>query len=129
MQKAISILLLFLYLAVWLRPYYPYVDYALNTEYFANVLCEQQDKPELKCNGKCSLDKKLEQASKNEFDTVEISYSPKVEILEPLFIFQLKNPQKYLLKQSDKESKVFIASFFSSILLDIPSPPPKITHV
>jgi hypothetical protein len=128
MQRAISILLLFLYLAAWLRPYYPYVDYAMNTAYFANVLCEQQDKPELGCNGKCHLDKKLKQASKKEFDTVEISYSPKVEILEPLFTFQLENIQKYLLKQSDKEPKIFIASFFSPILLDIPSPPPKVTH-
>ena len=34
--------------------------YKANTEYITEVFCENKDKPALKCNGKCYLNKQLE---------------------------------------------------------------------
>lgn len=34
---------------------FPYLEYYVNYEYIAEVLCINQDKPELECNGKCHL--------------------------------------------------------------------------
>lgn len=35
------------------------VDYQVRYNYYVNVLCENQEEPELKCNGKCALMKDL----------------------------------------------------------------------
>ncbi len=49
-----------------LRPVFPYVEYALNKDYIAKVLCVNKDKAEMKCNGKCHLNKQLKEQSKEE---------------------------------------------------------------
>ena len=36
------------------------VEYELNREYIAANLCENKDRPETKCGGKCQMNKKLE---------------------------------------------------------------------
>ncbi len=41
------------------KPLWPVVDYAVNYNYIVNVLCENKDKPEMHCNGKCHLTKEL----------------------------------------------------------------------
>ncbi len=41
------------------KPMWPVVDYVVNYDYIVNVLCENKDKPEMKCNGKCHLIKEL----------------------------------------------------------------------
>ena len=43
-----------------------YVDFYLNQEYIAKNLCENKDKPVLKCNGKCHLAKELAKEEKKE---------------------------------------------------------------
>jgi len=35
------------------------VNYWIQYDYYKNVLCENKDKPELKCNGTCHLAKEL----------------------------------------------------------------------
>ena len=44
----------------------PLMDYIFNYEYIANELCENKEKPELHCNGKCHLMKELAKASEDE---------------------------------------------------------------
>lgn len=39
-----------------------YVDFKLNQDYIAKVLCINRDTPELQCNGHCVLMKKMQQA-------------------------------------------------------------------
>lgn len=46
--------------------------YSVNIEYIINELCENKDKPELKCKGKCFLKKKMAQADETEKKTNEI---------------------------------------------------------
>lgn len=35
-------------------------NYVVNMDYIAEYLCENQDKPEMECNGKCHLKKELQ---------------------------------------------------------------------
>lgn len=49
-----------------LKPIFPVIDYVVNYHYIATVLCENKDKPELKCCGKCHLKKELAKASEGE---------------------------------------------------------------
>jgi len=58
---------IFLTLFVVFRPLVPLVEYAVNYDYIANVLCINKSKPELHCNGKCYLSKEL--AKTNDTDS------------------------------------------------------------
>ncbi|SDN10446.1 hypothetical protein SAMN05421820_106176 [Pedobacter steynii] len=40
--------------------------FKMNQDYIANALCENKDKPQMHCNGRCVLAKKLQQAEQNE---------------------------------------------------------------
>ncbi|MCB0395555.1 MAG: hypothetical protein KDD36_02810 [Flavobacteriales bacterium] len=53
MRGIVSISLLTLYLSILLRPAVPYIEYAVNKDYIAKVLCINKDKPQMKCHGKC----------------------------------------------------------------------------
>lgn len=61
---------------------WPVVDYVVNYDYIVNVLCENKDKPEMQCNGKCHLSKELAKEAgadnKNPFN----SKTSKTEILQ-----------------------------------------------
>jgi hypothetical protein len=43
-----------------------FADYQINKDYISKNLCENRDKPEMKCNGKCQLCKKLKAEDKKE---------------------------------------------------------------
>lgn len=40
------------------------VHYSLNKNYYSQVLCENKNKPELKCHGKCKLNKRIQRVDK-----------------------------------------------------------------
>ena len=49
-----------------IKPALPVVNYVINYDYISTNLCENIEKPELKCNGKCHLKKELaSEAKKN----------------------------------------------------------------
>lgn len=59
-------MLLLLCLSVLLKPLFPVVEYAANYQYIANELCENQDKVEMGCNGKCYLMKQMAKEAESE---------------------------------------------------------------
>lgn len=59
----ISIFLLFVLV---LRTAMPIVDYAVNYNYISSQLCENRDKPQLLCNGKCYLKKEILKSTENQ---------------------------------------------------------------
>ena len=63
MKQSGSILILTLICFSIVRPLSPFVEYYLNYDYIANVLCINQDKPEMQCNGKCHLTQELSKAN------------------------------------------------------------------
>lgn len=54
-----NVILILISVLMFTKPLWPVVDYIANYDYIVNVLCENIDKPELECDGKCYLSKEL----------------------------------------------------------------------
>ena len=57
------------------------IDYQLNKDYLAANLCENRDKPQMHCNGKCCMMKKMKQEEKNDQENPERKMENKFEII------------------------------------------------
>lgn len=66
-------------------------SYLINQSYYANVLCENKDKPKSGCNGKCHLSKELQSADSGTDKQIPESLL-KYEI--SLFLINKNNPIK-----------------------------------
>ena len=66
LQKPLSFLLILLTLSSGFSRLYFYAGYEMNKNYIATILCENKAKPEIQCNGKCYLKKKIKEAEKSE---------------------------------------------------------------
>lgn len=74
-----------------LSPWGTIAYFKLNREYIAKVLCENRKRPELHCDGKCYLAKKLkQQKEKQDKETSEKVHNTPV--------IQLFTPQRYTYK-------------------------------
>lgn len=51
---------------IFCKPVIPVIEYIANYDYIATVLCENKEKPQMHCNGKCHLMKELAKASETE---------------------------------------------------------------
>ncbi|WP_028122199.1 hypothetical protein [Epilithonimonas tenax] len=58
-----SLFTFFIIFFVALRPLMPMVDYAVNYDYITKKLCENKNKPQLLCRGKCYLKKEIAKTS------------------------------------------------------------------
>jgi len=56
------------------------IDFTINQDFIAKVLCINKDEPDLGCNGKCHLKKKLKEVSKP--DSEQQAPNPKNNRLE-----------------------------------------------
>ncbi len=65
-RSLIAYLLIFTILAGNSTLFIIYAGFKVNQGYIASVLCENRDKPVLKCEGKCVLSKKIKQAKEKE---------------------------------------------------------------
>lgn len=86
--------MLILVFAVVLKPIFPLVDYAVNYNYIAKVLCVNKTKPTLKCNGKCHLMKEMAKAAEEESANDKSNSSDKKENhknIEVLFYTEIKS--------------------------------------
>lgn len=62
------------------QPLWPIVEYVANYDYIVKVLCENKDKPQLQCNGKCYLAKQLEKQQENHDNNPFGEHQSKTEI-------------------------------------------------
>ncbi len=65
MRLLLSLFLTFSLLFPTLNKLWILVDFKINQDFIAAVLCINKDKPKLNCHGKCHLSKQLKQAEKN----------------------------------------------------------------
>ncbi|MCF8275763.1 MAG: hypothetical protein K9J17_03430 [Flavobacteriales bacterium] len=91
MSRISTILITGLYVFTLLQAYVPHVNYWMNREYVATVLCENLDSPELKCEGKCHLKKDIRQSESEQKDAQAESVRSMVEYFHPIAIFSFKN--------------------------------------
>lgn len=88
------------------------MDYVINYEYIATQLCENKEKPELKCNGKCHLAKELAKASEEEKPISQNKKNQTSEI-EFLYFNQVTDFNfKTILRFSRKEINTFYFNFY-----------------
>ena len=93
LRKTLSYILILLILSSGFTRFYFYVGYELNKNYIATVLCENINKPELKCDGKCYLSKKIKQAEKEDQKPGQTASKT---MLSPNFIFTNFHFKSYL---------------------------------
>lgn len=55
-----------------------YVNFLIQQEYIAQNLCENREKPEMECNGKCHLKKELAKEEKKEKKDAKLNYKEQI---------------------------------------------------
>lgn len=103
----------------------PVIHYALNYDFYKNVLCENKAKPEFKCNGKCHLAKEIT-ASQGQDDTSDVPV-PRIE-LSKLPISVIENIPSYNLLVCIHKKKTYhkyLDTSLNAIYLNIVTPPPN----
>lgn len=88
MGRAASVILLFIaFLGQNFSAYFIALDYRLNKAYIAGNLCENRDKPEMKCEGRCYLCKKLKKEQKDNQENPERKTDNRSELVleRPVF--------------------------------------------
>ncbi|MFZ4930799.1 hypothetical protein [Chryseobacterium sp. Mn2064] len=64
------------------RPLIPLVEYAVNYDYIAKVLCINKSRPEIHCNGKCYLSKELAKTNDSETSPLQKSKNAGQKVLD-----------------------------------------------
>ncbi len=81
MFKALKIAVLLLFLQPQVSNSVVWLLYEFNKDYITQELCENKDKPKLKCEGKCHLAKQLTEVSPTESsEPAEVNYIPQVQL-------------------------------------------------
>jgi hypothetical protein len=82
MRPLISYILLLAVLLPTISPWGTIAYYHANRDYIAKALCENRSRPELHCDGKCYLAKKLKaQQDKQDKDTTErVQNTPTIQL-------------------------------------------------
>ncbi|NLN26490.1 MAG: hypothetical protein GX163_12765 [Bacteroidetes bacterium] len=111
--------ILILSVLMLVKPVWPVVEYILKYDYIISVLCENKDKPELECNGKCYLSKKLAEENGSQEDNpsqkTQHSEIQTFLIAEKLPVFQLEllnveTSPKFFGTKPDLYTSIFIGS-------------------
>ena len=100
-----------------LQPIMPLIEYNLNKEYIVSVLCENRNKPELACNGKCYLNGSLEKSTDKSHDhsvpQIDLSKYP-VSLLD----YTAYNTKEFKIFDSEQSQVIESTSqdFYTSLL-------------
>lgn len=78
-------------LIMLVRPLWPIVEYLTNYSYIVEVLCENRDRPELDCDGKCYLSKLLAEQRRDQ-DKNPFGEQRSPAEVQPLVYFQALPP-------------------------------------
>lgn len=116
---------LFIYSLSLFRSVMPYIEYNLNKEFIIAELCENKDKPELKCNGTCHLAKQIEKAVDEDFDDKDKAPSVKLEYSVTAHLSSLQEVKFYL--WSSVTDIPFVDKYKEQTDLRIFIPPPQIS--
>lgn len=65
------------------------LEYKINFSYITNVLCENRDKPDMHCNGKCHLRKQMEKDQQQERNGTSGKEKSEVVYVNDLLSFDL----------------------------------------
>lgn len=80
-MQAMKFLIYIFLFAIMVRPVFPVLEYLINYDHIRKELCENRNKPQQDCNGKCHLKKELAKASENETPSSQEKKNQSVEIV------------------------------------------------
>ncbi|TLF46239.1 hypothetical protein [Maribacter aurantiacus] len=86
-----KVVILFVAMTMLVKPLWPVAEYIMNYNYIVNVLCENKERPELKCDGKCYLAKQFAKESKENEKNPFGEKSPTLDILHAVFFKKISN--------------------------------------
>jgi len=109
---------------MYIKPYFPYIDYFFHKEYIVQNLCENKDKPELKCHGKCHLEKEIKKTVKEERED-PILPSPENEKENKQLNLFVETEHKLLYSLSSEKQGFLYEEMTSSFTRRFIVPPPK----
>ena len=119
--------ILFTALLMLAKPFWPVVEYAINYDYIISKLCENKDKPEMQCNGKCYLSKQL---AKEAGESEENPFSNKQQKSEIPIILISESISEFTfateLFENPLDLIVYKPNLFSSLYISKKSPPPRV---
>jgi hypothetical protein len=95
-----------------LKPILPVIDYVFNYEYISTILCENKNKPELNCCGKCHLKKELAKVSEDEKPINSDKKDNSKQEVEALFFQDIKS---LVLEQIYVQNKTSINDNYSNL--------------
>ena len=120
----ISFLVIAIFVFQVLAKFIIVADYVVNKDFIAKTLCENKNKPKLKCNGKCHLAKQLDKQDKKEKPTT--SSKDKFEIVYFQSINQDVNNEKVIISVEEKKSKFYYSENRKSTFLNSIFQPPRV---
>ena len=95
----------------------------INKEYIAENLCENKDKPILKCDGKCHLAKQLKEKSKEEKEPSKPTNPTKQE--NDVIPFLVETVESSFSETILVDESGYRAPLVSLVWADITTPPPE----
>lgn len=118
-------IVLFVALLMLIKPLWPVAEYVMNYDYIVNVLCENKDKPQMHCDGKCFLSKQLakesEKSDKNPFrENRSMSEIQPMVYFQPFFKLDFRSNVRNKALDNFDTSQGMISLLFTS---DISHPP------
>lgn len=104
-NQFLGIFFYLLYLLAMVRPVLPVIEYYANYDYIATVLCENKDRPYLDCNGKCYLQKQIQNVNHDNHD--HKSTIPQID-----FEKYPVSPLDFFTYQTQDISEILISNYF-----------------
>lgn len=96
MKHIIISILLIIYGFAIISPALPMVDYVMHYKHISQDLCENKDKPEMHCNGKCHLKKEIKKVLDNNTNNKKKTVLPTLKLKEYTNYYTLQLVHKYL---------------------------------
>ena len=122
LRLIIAYYLLALFSVSLIRPALPVIDYFINFNYIAEVLCLKKQVPESSCNGKCYL---VQQMEESKFDDPEKNFPQTQWEIQLLSVHQ---PISYDLFFEEVDTTLVFSPFVISLKtphFSINTPPPE----
>jgi hypothetical protein len=106
------------------RPTLPFFEYALRYDYIIEKLCENRDKPQLQCDGKCHLTKQLAIEAGDD-EQKRAPSNQQLEVNFNLFCDNDSNQDFQTFEVVSKMQTPFVKSCYSFIWIDLAFEPPR----
>ena len=112
-----------LYILAILQPALPIIEYLVNYDYIKSELCENVSKPILTCNGKCYLQKKIEQQN-FPINNQELPMPPKIDMEKLLLVITNPFDIDLTIKQDFKTKSNFENQLKETVFIPLLLRPP-----